>query len=331
MRKQVVLALAGTAFILGTGAFALASLDNTVGAWHISTAVNAALLAIGASVITAAALYPILRQRAGWLMRAMAIIAQDNIDFLSVIGKLTELRNGETAGHNLRVSLFTLMFAEALQLPPEEVVRAVKGAMLHDVGKLAIPDCILGEPGLLTAEERSEMHKHVRYGLEIISQSIVLKEAAPVVGGHHERYDGQGYPIGLKGEAIPLPARLFALIDVFDALISRRIYKPAISIDEALATMAAERGAHFDPLLFDRFVELVPNFALHLPRDEASLAMLLMERLLPYSEFFLPEVAIQDFFNAGRAPGACQPRQEAAIMPRVTTSGLATTADTKKP
>jgi len=286
-QKQMLSTMAGAASLTGLGGFFLASPDGSIGAWQIPSAAYTALLAIGASLATAAALYPALRQRQRWLTRAVSTITRDNIDFLSLLGKLTELRSGETAGHNLRVTLYTLMFTEALQLPPEDIVRTVKGAMLHDVGKLAVPDSILGKPGPLTADERLEMNKHVGYGLEIISQSLILQEAAPVVGGHHERYDGQGYPVGLRGEAIPREARLFAVVDVFDALTSQRVYKSAQGIETALATMAAGRGSQFDPVLLDRFSELAPAFFSRVPDDEAMLARQLLEQLQPYLELIL--------------------------------------------
>lgn len=284
-RRHMLSTTLGAAALAGVGAFSLASLAGSIVDWQMPAA--AALLAVAASLVTAAALYPALRQRQRWLMRAVSTISRDNIDFLSVLGKLTELRSGETAGHNLRVTLYTLMFTEALQMPPEDIVRTVRGAMLHDVGKLAIPDGILGKPGPLTADERLEMNKHVGYGLEIISQSLILQEAAPVVGGHHERYDGQGYPIGLRGEAIPREARLFALVDVFDALTSQRSYKAAQDIEEALAIMATGRGSQFDPALLDRFSELAPAFASQISDNEAMLARQLLKRLLPYLELIL--------------------------------------------
>lgn len=287
LRMRVILAASASALVLTIGAYALSSIGSSSDAWQMPGAISAALMALGASVMTAVGLYPVLRSRDNWLLRAIATITHDNIGLLSVLGKLTELRNGETAGHNLRVTLHTLLFGEALGLAPEEIVRTVKGALLHDVGKLAVPDHILGKPGRLTPEEREEMAKHVRYGLEIISQSNVLLEASPVVGGHHEQYDGKGYPLGLRGEAIPREARLFALVDVFDALTSTRVYKPAYSTEEALAIMAEGRGSHFDQALFDRFVALAPDLAERVPRDEPALATLLMERLLPYFELLV--------------------------------------------
>jgi putative nucleotidyltransferase with HDIG domain len=256
-------------------------------AWVAGTGPTAGALEVGSlamivSLMTAAAFYPYLRLRSQWLLDAASTITHDYFDLLSVLGKLTELRNGEAAGHNLRVTVYTLWFAEELGFAPAEVARAAKGALLHDVGKLAVPDRILQKPGPLTPDERAEMAKHVGYGLEIISQSRSLQETTPVVAAHHERYDGKGYPIGMKAEAIPPEARMFALVDVFDALTSSRSYKPAYSVEEALATMARGRGSHFDPGMFDRFAQLVPGFADQLPKDEQGLTELLMARMAPY-------------------------------------------------
>ena len=278
-RRRIAALTAAISFTSGGGAFTYFSVAGAVSA---AGAPEAAGLATIVSLLTAAALYPVLRVQNRSLLQAASTISHDNIDLLSVLGKLTELRDGEAAGHNLRVTAYTFFFAEALGLSPDEIVRVAKGALLHDVGKLAVPDRILQKPGPLTSAERAEMDKHVRYGLDIVAQSQVLQEAAPVVAAHHERYDGRGYPFGLKGKAIPHGARLFALVDVFDALTSARPYKPAFSTEEALATMARGRGAHFDPLLFDRFEQLAPSFVQLVPGDEASLTRLLMNRLSPY-------------------------------------------------
>lgn len=319
LRKHVMLTSLGTAVMTGIGAFFFSSLGSTIGTWQMPGVLHATMVAVAASVMSAAALYPVLRQQERWLLRAVSTITHDNIDLLSVLGKLTELRSGETAGHNLRVTLSTLLFAEALKLPPGEVLRTVKGALLHDVGKLAVPDRILGSPGRLTPEEHSEMAKHVRYGLEIIAQSQALQDAVPVVGAHHEHYDGTGYPSGLKGEAIPREARLFALVDVFDALTSSRVYKPACGVEEALATMAAGRGSHFDPALFDRFVTQAPDIARCLPQDEAALTMLLMDRLLPYFELFVLTRAMPGSRRTGQASGTGRVSREAASIPAAVT------------
>jgi len=168
LRKHALLTSALTALLSGIGAFSYASMGSSIGAWQMPGIVDAVVLAVAASIMTAATLHPVLRQRERWLLRAVSTITHDNIDLLSVLGKLTELRNGETAGHNLRVTLYTLQFAEALELPPEEIVRTVKGALLHDVGKLGIPDRILLKPGELTVAEREEMKSHTTRGARMV-------------------------------------------------------------------------------------------------------------------------------------------------------------------
>jgi putative nucleotidyltransferase with HDIG domain len=294
-RRITVIALV-VAVTMGIVAFVSASVTSA--GWAAS-AITVGVLATIVALLTAVALYPVLRLRNRWLLQAAATISHDNLDLLSVLGKLTELRDGETAGHNLRVTTCTLLFAEAVGFSRDEIVRTVKGALLHDVGKLAVPDRILHKPGPLTPDERAEMNKHVRYGLDIVSQSHILREATPVVAAHHERYDGTGYPFGLKAEAIPREARLFALVDVFDALTSARVYKPAFGVEEALVTMTGGRGSHFDPILFDRFKEVAPDFARHLPSDEAELTSLLMNRLLPYVDRFIPVQPIMEVREDG--------------------------------
>ena len=221
-----------------------------------------------------------------WLPQIAATAAHKQIELLSVLGKLTELRDPQAAGHNLRVTLYTLMFAEALGLSPKALVRATKGAFLHDIGKLVVPEHILEKPGPLTGSEREVMKTHVHHGVNLVRQAQALHEAEEVVAAHHERYDGSGYPAGLKGGQIPFEARVFALVDVFDALASRRVYKEAFSVRDALLNMDSERGSHFDPQLLDRFVRLAPSFAERMPTDEPALAARLQAGLWPYLEHF---------------------------------------------
>ncbi len=209
------------------------------------------------------------------------------LELLLLLGKLTELRGGDTAGHTLRVTLYTLLCAEELQVPHETLLAAVKGALLHDIGKLVMPDRLLEKPGALTPEERAEMQQHVIRGRDIVDQSELLLPAINVVHFHHERFDGSGYPTGARGEQIPLEARLFALVDVFDALTTARSYKPALPVAEALRIMADERGSHFDPDLFDIFAALAPQLKDRLPADPERLKVLLLEHLshqLAFSE-----------------------------------------------
>lgn len=255
--------------------------------WLPSEKFAVILSAAVAAGLAIAGLYPLLLRGRRYLFETTSVISIAQLDLLAVLGKLTELRGGDTAGHSLRVTVYAALFAEAMNLSPQEFVRTVKGAFLHDIGKLAVPDRILNKTGRLTREERAEIEKHVLHGSEIVGQSRLLNAATTVIRFHHERYDGKGYPNGLKGEAIPLEARLFALIDVFDALTSSRVYKSQLPVKKALDEMAKERGLHFDPALFDRFVELAPYFERKLPHDEAELMSMLIGRLTPYLDLFL--------------------------------------------
>lgn len=286
LTTKMVLVSSMLALLSGISSFAYSSMTLDVGLQGITDSLEVASLSIVISLMTAAGLYPALRRREEVLLKNTTTIAHNNIEVLALLGKLVELYDPETNGHNLRVSLYTVMFCEALGLSPDEVVRATKGALLHDIGKVMVPDYILGKPGPLTPEERHKMQTHVRHGMELVAQAEILNEAAPVIAGHHERYDGTGYPRGLKGVEIPLVARIFAIIDVFDALTSRRVYKPAYSVADALATMADQRSLHFDPILFDQFVELAPGFVSLLPRQETALVDMLNKRLLRYFDHF---------------------------------------------
>lgn len=255
---------------------------------------RAALGAMAVSVLTGLGLYGAVWQRDRVLIGALTTISRDHVELLAVLGTLTQLRGGDTSGHNIRVTLYALMFAQELGWPAERVARLAKGALLHDIGKLAVPDRILDKPGALTADERAQMAEHVRLGVAVVAQSGFLADASPVVAAHHERFDGHGYPAGLAGSAIPLEARTFALIDVFDALISPRVYKAALPVDQALATMAAERGAHFDPELFDRFAAIATDLAARVPTDDQAAIRLLVTRVRPFLDRFLLGVVLPE-------------------------------------
>ncbi|WP_161984414.1 HD-GYP domain-containing protein [Mariprofundus erugo] len=278
-RRRIMLLTIVAALMSGAGVFAYSS---TFEAEHITGTFKVVAVATIISLLTATVLYPALKIQNQWLFQATSTMVYNNIDLLLVLGKLTELRDGETASHNLRVTVYTVWIAEIIGFSPAEIVRAAKGALLHDVGKLVVPDHILHKPGPLNPNERVEMNRHVQHGMDIISQSHSLLEAKPLVAAHHEHFDGTGYPFGLKAEAIPPEARLFALVDVFDALTSARVYKPAYSIDDALATMSNGRGSHFDPVMFDHFKRLAPTIVAQMPKNEADLTQLLMDRLSPY-------------------------------------------------
>jgi PAS domain S-box-containing protein len=171
--------------------------------------------------------------------------------------KAVELRDQETAGHTERVTELTLRLARALGVPEEDLDDMRRGAILHDVGKLGIPDAILLKPGPLTEEEWAVMKKHPVYAYEWLSGIPYLKKALEIPYAHHERWDGSGYPRGLKGEAIPLAARIFAVVDVYDALTSDRPYRQAWPKEKALAYLQEQAGKQLDPEVVAAFLRIM--------------------------------------------------------------------------
>ena len=206
--------------------------------------------------IITALLYPTIVTLLRRLMRLTVDLLESNLETLQVLGSAIAKRDSDTDVHNFRVTIIAVRLAEAVGLPAKAIQSLIKGALLHDVGKIGIRDKILLKPGRLTDEEYEVMKKHVRHGLDIVERSAWLKDATDVVGFHHEKYDGGGYHTALSGESIPVAARIFALADVFDALTSRRPYKEPFSLDKTMAILEEGRGTHFDPELLDRFKEI---------------------------------------------------------------------------
>jgi HD-GYP domain-containing protein (c-di-GMP phosphodiesterase class II) len=211
------------------------------------------LYVVGLVIATALVIYPIIGRLIDRLSRQTVKLLDSNLEILRVLGGAIAKRDSDTDAHNYRVSVYSVCLAEAIELPRDQIRSLIKGALLHDVGKLGIRDNILLKPGKLSEEEFTVMKTHVDHGMELTDQASWLKDAQAVVGSHHEKYDGAGYPAGLKGEAIPLTARIFAITDVFDALTSRRPYKEPMSFDETMQILDSGRGSHFDPELVDTF------------------------------------------------------------------------------
>jgi len=168
-----------------------------------------------------------------------------------------DLRDQETEGHTLRVTEMAQALARHLGLPEDEVEIVRVGAMLHDIGKMAIPDRILHKPSPLTPEEEALMRRHPVYSCEFLSRIRHLHKYMDIPCHHHEKWDGSGYPHGLKGEQIPLSARIFAIVDVYDALVSDRPYRKSVSGEEALSYIKSESGRYFDPICVAHFIEMV--------------------------------------------------------------------------
>ncbi|HXF83614.1 MAG TPA: HD domain-containing phosphohydrolase [bacterium] len=170
-----------------------------------------------------------------------------------------DLRDKETEGHTRRVTELTVALARRMGVPDEALVHIRRGALLHDIGKMGIPDSILLKPGPLTEEEWAIMRRHPVYALDLLSPIPYLRPALDIPYAHHEKWDGSGYPRGLQGEQIPLAARIFAIIDVWDALTSDRPYRRAWPRERALAHIRGEAGRHFDPAVAEAFLAALPD------------------------------------------------------------------------
>ena len=168
-----------------------------------------------------------------------------------------ELRDKETEGHSRRVTKSTLMIARKLELPEEDIEQIRRGAILHDIGKMSIPDEILRKPGKLTDEERYIIQKHPKTAYDLLSPIPFLKKALEIPYSHHEKWDGTGYPQGLKSRDIPLSARIFAVADVWDALSSDRPYNQAWPREKIISYFIEQSGKHFDPYIVNVFLALV--------------------------------------------------------------------------
>lgn len=165
-----------------------------------------------------------------------------------------DLRDRETEGHTLRVTELTLHLARVMGLTQEQLVHVRRGALLHDIGKMGVPDSILHKPGPLTEEEWRVMNRHPELAYELLRPIKYLGPALDIPHYHHEKWDGTGLPSGLKGEEIPPAARIFAVVDVYDALTSERPYRGPWSKEKALAYIRSESGKHFDPAVVEVFL-----------------------------------------------------------------------------
>jgi len=184
------------------------------------------------------------------------MVADTQREIIITFGEVIEKHFDDTNAHIMRISNMMYEFALIKGFSYQESELMKVASTMHDIGKIAIPDAILKKPGKLTAEEFEIIKEHPLIGYQILSKSNlnVLKLAAEIALYHHEKYDGSGYPEGLRGNTIPLSARMLAIIDVFDAITHRRIHKTAESIDNALNYLKENRGTHFDPDLVDLFL-----------------------------------------------------------------------------
>ncbi len=190
------------------------------------------------------------------LRRAMSDLERSYDITLEALGDALDLKDAETEGHSKRVTAYTIAMARAMGLEAEKIRVIARGAFLHDIGKMAIPDAILRKPGPLTPDEVLIMREHCYRGYQMLRKIPFLAEASDIVHSHQERWDGSGYPRGLKGEKIPLGARLFAIADTLDAITSDRPYRPAQSFAAAREEIVLWSERQFDPTLVKVFLEI---------------------------------------------------------------------------
>ena len=201
-----------------------------------------------------------LNDQAAWLSAEVeaatrTLLAREE-EMIFRLALAVEYRDNDTGGHTIRVASYSQIIAEAIGLSPSACRSIYLASPLHDIGKVAVPDAILLKPGRLDADEFDVIKGHSAIGERILggSTSELIDLAATIAGAHHERWDGKGYPHGLSGRMIPLPARIVAVADVFDALTTQRPYKAAMPLPDAFAHIEEESGAHFDPLCVKAFL-----------------------------------------------------------------------------
>jgi putative nucleotidyltransferase with HDIG domain len=201
------------------------------------------------------------------LRQAMTDLERSYDITLEALGDALDLKDAETEGHSKRVTAFTIAIARAMGLPSDKIRVIARGAFLHDIGKMAIPDAILRKPGALTPDEKEIMKEHCYRGYQILKKIPFLTEAAEIVHAHQEMYDGTGYPRGLKGEEIPLGARIFALADTLDAITSDRPYRAGRSVQVAREEIERFAGIQFDPAVVKVFMSMPESIWTDLRRE----------------------------------------------------------------
>lgn len=201
-----------------------------------------------------------VEQKSAALVKAYHEVTNAYDFTLDALTAMLDAREKSTGRHSVRVREFALILAHEMDVPAEQLDDIARGTMLHDIGKIAIPDGILLKPGPLTKEEWTVMKTHPQIGYDIIRSSKTLGAASEIVLSHHEHFDGSGYPRGLKGDEICLGARIFAVVDAYDAMRSVRVYQGAVPMDEALEEIRRCSGTQFDPVVVDAFMECRPVF-----------------------------------------------------------------------
>lgn len=228
-------------------------------------------------------IFPIVYAQYKSMIEKQKQIINSNINTLISLGNAIAKRDSDTNEHNYRVTYYSLKIAQELKLDDEKIKALIKGAFLHDVGKIAIKDDILLKTSKLTDEEFEIMKTHVNEGIDIVKNDPWLEDAQRVIQNHHERYDGKGYPNGVKGENIPIEARIFAVADVFDALTSKRPYKEPFSLEKSIDIIRQSSGSHFDKIVVDEFEKIYEILYENVTKkDHKELKDIFYDNLKPY-------------------------------------------------
>jgi len=253
---------------------------------HIyASSMTVALMVCLASLLCGAALYPVVVHLSADNERKAREVLDSHISMMEALGRAIAKRDSDTGAHNFRVAWIAARIAEAMGLRGSDMQALIAGSFLHDVGKIGIPDAILLKPGKLDQAELDTMRTHVAQGEEIVTGMGWLDGANAVVAAHHEKWDGSGYPRRLRGAAIPLAARIFAVADVFDALCSKRPYKEAMNFDMVMAILEKDAGSHFDPSVMAVFRAMAPEIFHRLADStESDARQLLEERVRKHFE-----------------------------------------------
>lgn len=246
---------------LATRLSATTVVSGVVTATAAATLVQSAPLAAAGAAAAAAGVAGMLAFLAGsrtahGLSKTAVALLDANLDVLEVMGGAVAKREIGPGAHNHRLLAYAMSLGRATRLSPREMRVLIKGAFVHDIGNVVLPDSILLKRDRLDEVEFEAVKTHCYHGADIVGRSDWLAEAAEVVRNHHEKWDGTGYPSGLSGEDIPLTARVFAVADVFDALTSDRPHRPPLPFDKALDILLMGRGGHFDPAVVDAFAPM---------------------------------------------------------------------------
>ena len=210
-----------------------------------------------------------MRARTEMLRQAMEELEHSYDVTLEALGDALDLKDSETEGHSKRVTAYTIALARAMEISPAEIKVIARGAFLHDIGKMAIPDEILRKPGTLNPDEQETMREHTTRGYNMLRKIPFLSEAAEIVYSHQEHYDGSGYPSALRWREIPVGSRIFAVADTLDAITSDRPYRRARSFDAAREEILRCSGTQFDPSVVEIFLK-IPNELWHELRSEIT-------------------------------------------------------------